>query len=97
MTIKKWLAGVATVVAVGATLAISTPAHADIPCGYTSATGPSGATVFRTASGWTPKSAIPPRTRLNLGKIVGSRVYVHGWNGYIAKTALNRYPGATCW
>lgn len=98
MPVKRNLAAAA--VFTGAVLVssvlMSGSAEARIPCGRSNQVGPQGATVFRTATGFTPTGKhIPGNTVIRDGAWVGDRVEAIGW-GYIATTTLRVVDGATC-
>jgi hypothetical protein len=79
-------------------LAVSGVAEAQTPCGRTNRVGAQGATVYRTASGFTPTGKhIPANTLIRDGRLLGDRVEAIGSGGWIATTTLETYPGATCY
>lgn len=72
-------------------------AEAHIPCGRTNMVGPQGATVYRTASGFTPTGKhIPANTSFRDGQWKGDRVQALDWGGWVSVSTLRRVQGSTC-
>jgi hypothetical protein len=99
MSIKKWVAGAAAVVALGGLGAVVVPgvAGASVPCGFKSQTGANGANLYGYSTGTVIRGRIPAWTYFDDGQQSGGRVYANDWGGWVDFPALAREDGATCY